>query len=63
MEGSQQALDQASEVTLVLEPVPAEALPLEQLEHILGPEELFVAHPQAAACHRTGRDRIQPTAW
>ncbi|KAH1186919.1 hypothetical protein KIL84_019668 [Mauremys mutica] len=43
LEGSYQGLDQASVVTLVLAPIPKEALPPEQLQHVLGPylEKLF----------------------
>ncbi|EMP35470.1 hypothetical protein UY3_07434 [Chelonia mydas] len=42
-EGSWPVLNQANEVTLVLTPDPKEALPLEQLQHVLGPysEKLF----------------------
>lgn len=35
--GSQQALGQAAKATLVLAGVSEEALPLEQLHHVLGP--------------------------
>ncbi|EMP40470.1 hypothetical protein UY3_02305 [Chelonia mydas] len=37
LEGSQQTVDQASKVTLMLIPVPKEALPMEQLPHVLDP--------------------------
>ncbi|CAM2119931.1 unnamed protein product [Caretta caretta] len=42
-EGSWPVLNQANEVTLVLTLDPKEALPLEQLQHVLGPfsEKLF----------------------